>query len=257
MIRIVAPAIATSVQDLGRYGYRMGGFGRSGVMDVASLDNANRAAGAAPGSAAIEFGPGLLVVEVTAGGTIAFAGAERTGAPWCRTLEVEPGDRFQLGSPAEGMWSYLAVNGGVEAPVVMGSRSTSVREGIGSWLGPGASVAAGGNHADPEPVEALPMAGPIRVFGDLAGEWKVGGRVDRMGYHLEGDPVHGGRDDLPSEPLIPGCIQVPPNGQPIVLMAEAPTVGGYTIGGVVHSEDLRLVAQTQPGGKIRLMIGGE
>jgi allophanate hydrolase subunit 2 len=148
------------------------------------------------------------------------------------------------------MWSYLAVAGGVEAPVVMGSRSTSFREGIGSWLQPGVTLEAGGMPAEPAPVEPLPMDGPVRVFGELSGEWTVGSRVDRMGYQLEGRTIPGGRVDLHSEPLLPGCIQVPPNGLPIVLMAEGPTVGGYTVGGVVHSQDLRLVAQTQPGGRL-------
>lgn len=253
MIRIVAPAIATSVQDRGRYGSRMVGLGRSGAMDVACLVAANRAAGAAVGSAAIEIGPGILVVEVTTAGTLAFAGALRSGAPWWRTLQVNPGDRFELGSPAEGMWSYLAVGGGIDAPVVAGSRSTSVREGIGAWLGAGSILGAGMDAADPQVVEPLPMSGEVRTFGSLSGTWTVGGRVDRMGYQLEGPAVPGGRADLTSEPLVPGCIQVPPQGRPIVLMAECPTVGGYTVGGVVHSEDLRLIAQTQPGRQVSLV----
>ena len=253
MIRIVAPAIATSVQDHGRFGSRIRGIGRSGAMDLASLAAANRAAGAAEGCAAVEFGPGLLAIEVTAPGTIAFGGALRSGAPWWEAVEVRPGHRFELGSPPEGMWSYLAVAGGVDAPVVLGSRSTSVREGIGSWLQPGAILVPGNDRATPEPVEPPAMSGPVRVFGGLSAKWAVGSRVDRMGYQLEGTPVAGGRADLLSEPLIPGCIQVPPNGLPIVLMAEGPTVGGYTLGGVVHSEDLRLVAQTQPGGTVTLI----
>lgn len=253
MIRIVAPAIATSVQDQGRYGSRMFGFGRSGAMDPASLSAANRAAGAYAGSAGIEFGPGVLVVEATAAGTLAFGGAPRSGAPWWETLEVEAGDRFELGSPTGGMWSYLAVGGGIDAPVVMGSRSASAREGIGSWLTPGYLLDSGGEAAAPEIPAPPPMAGDIRVFGDLTGDWTVGGRVDRMGYQLDGATVPGGRSDLRSEPLIPGCIQIPPNGKPIVLMAECPTVGGYTLGGVIHSEDLRLVAQTRPGGRLRFV----
>lgn len=253
MIRIVAPAIATSVQDGGRFGSRRFGYGRSGAMDTASLTAANRAAGAPEDAAGIEFGPGALVVEVVQAGIIAFGGAPRSGAPWWRTVEVRPGDRFELGSPAEGMWSYLAICGGVDAPVVMGSRSTSVREGIGNWLSPGDVLNCGGPGADPGQVEPLPMRGEVRAYGDLAGEWLVGGRVDRMGYQLEGRELPGGRGDLLSEPLMPGCIQLPPNGLPIVLMAECPTVGGYTLGGVVHSEDLRLVAQSPPGTAVTLI----
>jgi allophanate hydrolase subunit 2 len=250
VIRILTPSIATSIQDQGRFGYRMRGICRSGAMDPASLAAANRLAGAAWRSAGIEFGPGPFAFEVTSHGTLAFAGARRTGAPWWRTLDVDPGDRFELGSPPEGMWSYLAIGGGVEAPVLMGSRSTSVREGIGAWLEAGAVADPGAYVAAPSEVEPLPMSGEVRVFGELAGQWTVGERVDRMGYQLEGRKMEGGRADLSSEPLLPGCVQVPPSGSPIVLMAECPTVGGYTIGGIVHSEDLRLVAQTPPGANL-------
>jgi biotin-dependent carboxylase-like uncharacterized protein len=253
VIRIVAPAIATSVQDQGRFGMRMMGFGRSGAMDPESLRAANRAAGAYAGSAGVEFGPGALVIETTTAGTLAFGGAPRPGAPWWQTLEVEAGERFDLGSPAEGMWSYVAVGGGVDAPVVMGSRSTNVREGIGRWLVPGDLLTAGAEAAAPELAARPPMTGEIRVIGNLSGGWTVGARVDRMGYQLEGRTIPGGRSDLHSEPLLPGCIQIPPSGKPIVLMAEGPTVGGYTLGGVIHSQDLRLVAQTQPGGRLTLV----
>lgn len=248
MIRLLTPAIATSIQDRGRFGHRMLGFCRSGAMDPASLAAANLLAGAAPGSAGIEFGPGPFAFEVTGAGTLAFAGARRQGAPWGETEQVAAGDRFELSGPIDGMWSYLAIGGGVSAPLVMGSRSASVREGIGGWLAPGAIVEPGADATGPSRAEPLPMTGQVRVFGSFAGEWTVGGRVDRMGYVLEGRKVEGGRGDLASEPLIPGCIQIPPGGSPIALMAECPTVGGYTVGGLVHSEDLRLVAQTQPGG---------
>ena len=253
MIRVLTPAIATSIQDQGRVGYRMLGICRSGAMDRASLAAANRLAGAAWRSAGIELGPGPFSVEVTSHGTLAFAGAPRQGAPWWETIDVDPGDTFDLSGPLDGMWSYLAIGGGVDAPVVMGSRSTSVREGIGNWLQPGDVASAGGAVAAPSQVEQLPITGDIRVFGKLRGEWTVGDRVDRMGYLLESPKVEGGRADLWSEPLLPGCIQIPPSGSPIVLMAESPTVGGYTIGGVVHSQDLRLVSQTPPGGTLNFV----
>ncbi|MGQ0679545.1 MAG: biotin-dependent carboxyltransferase family protein [Actinomycetota bacterium] len=260
MIRILTPAIASSVQDQGRLGHRMLGFSRSGAMDRASLASANRLAGADRGSAGVEFGPGPMAIEVVAAGTLAFAGARRSGAPWWQTLTVAPGDRFRLGGPLNGMWSYLAVAGGLAAPVVLGSRSTTVAEGIGSWLAPGDLLEPGDDTVPPEPAPPLPMEGPIRIFGllsgvsagGLSGGWTVGSRVDRMGYVLEGRKIAGGRSDLTSEPLMPGCIQIPPGGSPIVLMAECPTVGGYTLGGIIHSEDLRLLAQAPPGRQIVL-----
>lgn len=253
MIRIIAPAIATSIQDRGRFGHRTAGVCRSGAMDRLSLEAANRLAGAVPGAAALEFGPGTLVLEVGAKCTIAFGGAPRSGVPWWETVKVSPGEQLALAGPSEGMWSYLAMGGGISSPVVMGSRSTSVRESIGSWLAAGAVLEPGDDRVGPRPAAPVPMRGTVRVFGNLTGEWTVGARVDRMGYQLEGKMLPGGRADLLSEPLLPGCIQLPPAGLPIVLMAEAPTVGGYTLAGVVHSEDLRLVAQTRPGERLRLI----
>lgn len=247
MIRIVRPAVATSIQDLGRFGRRAEGLSRSGAMDSVSLRLANRAAGALEGSAAIEFGPGPLTFEVLADGVIAFGGAPRRGAVWWESVEVARGDRFELSSPIEGVWSYLSIAGGVEAPVVAGSRSTQVREGIGKWLEPGDTIDAGREVADPRAVDPPPLQGPVRIFGELPGKWSVGGRIDRMGYQLEGERLLPGAADEWSEPVLPGCIQVDPAGVPTILMAEDPVAGGYEVRAVVHSDDLRLVAQTTAG----------
>lgn len=247
MIRIVRPAVVTSVQDQGRFGFMSQGHSRSGAMDSASLALTNRLAGTAPGAAGIEFGPGGLAIEITASGVIAFGGARRDGVPWWQTLEVASGDRFDLSPPRDGMWSYLAIHGGIDTPVVMGSRSVQVREGIGRWIGPGDEFKTGAEIATPSAVEPPSMTGAVRLYGDLPGRWIVGTRLDRMGYQLEGPSLPPGLSDEWSEPLLPGCIQITPSGVPIVLMAEGPTVGGYTMAGQVHSQDLRLVAQSRPG----------
>lgn len=253
MIRILRPAVAASIQDRGRFGHRWEGYSRSGAMDPLSVAAANRLAGADPAAAAAEFGPGPCVLEATRTGTIAFGGARREGAPWWKTIEVEAGQTFELSPPRDGVWSYLAIEGGVEAPVVLGSRSTQVREGIGRWIEAGDLLEASTSHTSPEPAEPPPMAGEIRLFGTLPGEWRVGTRIDRMGYQLDGQALPGGRSDEWSESLLPGCVQLPPSGIPIVLMAEGPTVGGYKVVAVVHSEDLRLVAQTPIGGPLRFV----
>ena len=95
------------------------------------------------------------------------------------------------------------------------------------------------------------MGGAIRVFGELPGAWRVGTRCDRLGYMLEGDGVLRGAASEWSEPLLPGSIQITPSGAPIVIMPEGPTVGGYPIAAVVHSDDLRLIAQTPAGDELR------
>ncbi|HLF69882.1 MAG TPA: biotin-dependent carboxyltransferase family protein [Actinomycetota bacterium] len=244
MISILRAAVATSIQDRGRYGHLAEGITISGAMDVASLDATNALAGAMPGSAGIEFGPGPLRIEVHQGGTIAFGGAPRRGAPWWQTLAVRPGQTFELSSPQSGVWSYLCVEGGVSAPLHMGSRSTTVREGIGSWLTAGSPVLAGHERAEPSVPQPPPMRGEIRMFGELLGAFIVGEKVDRMGYMLRGGSFAPYEAVDRSEPLLPGCVQVTPSGDAIALMAEAPTVGGYRVEGVIHSADLRLLAQT-------------
>jgi len=255
MIRLVRVPVASSVQDVGRFGHRATGHARSGAMDHASMRAANALAGAPGDAAVVELGPGPCVIECADAGTIAFGGAARDGAPWWETIEVQPGRRFELSAPREHVWSYLAIAGGVDAPVVLGSRSTSVREGIGSWLGDGDVVVPAGAGGAPSEIDAPPMDGPVRVFGSLEGAWRVGRRVDRMGYSLEGPSLPGGAASEWSEPMLPGFVQLPPGGAPIVLMAEGPTVGGYAVAATVHSEDLRIVAQTPTGRTLRFVSG--
>jgi allophanate hydrolase subunit 2 len=247
MIRIVRAPVAASVQDRGRTGHRSEGHAQSGAMDPASLAVANALAGAAESCAGVELGPGPCVIEVTEPGTIAFGGAHRDGAPWWETIDARPGTVFELSTPRDGVWSYLALAGGVDAPVVAGSRSSSVREGIGAWLTNGDLLGQGTDFAPVVPADPVPMRGAVRLFGELPGPWRVGTRIDRMGYALDGEPLRSGTASEWSEPLLPGFVQVPPDGAPIVLMTEGLTVGGYPVAAVVHSEDLRLIAQSQPG----------
>lgn len=247
MIRVLKASVSMSIQDNGRYGFRSRGFSRSGAMDPLSMEVTNRIAGALDSSASIEMGPGPCEIECTDTGMLTFGGARREGADWWKALEVSKGDRFMLSPPRDGAWSYLSLMGGIDAPLVMGSRSTNVREGIGKWIARGSVIGAGRYRADPEIIEHPSMAGPIRVFSQMPGTWRLGHRVDRMGYQLEGEALEGGSSHEWSEPILCGTIQLPPSGIPIVMMAEGSTVGGYTVLGVVHSEDLRLLAQARPG----------
>lgn len=252
VLEVVRPAVATTIQDRGRYGHRSAGLARSGAMDQESLDAANQLAGAPQGSAAVEVGPGPAEIRILQTTTIAFAGAKRAGAPWWETIEAKEGQMFSLKNPFDGNWSYLAVAGGVEAPVVAGSRSTNLREGIGNLIQSGFRISPAANAENPTDAARLDMQGTIRVFGDLAGTWSVSTRIDRMGYQLKGSTLPPGPPDAWSEPVLPGCVQIYPSGMPVVLMAEGSTVGGYKVVVVVHSEDLRFVAQARPGTKLDL-----
>lgn len=250
MIRFIRVPVASSIQDLGRFGWRHLGHARAGAMDQLSLIIANRGAGTLDAAAAVEIGSGPCHIEFTSSGTACFGGARREGAPWWETLEIRAGEVFTLSPARDGVWSYLAVGGGVDGPVSFGSRSVNVREGVGSWISPGDLLGGSELHRPPLPVAPPPMSGEARIFGDLPGRWSVSMEIDRMGYRLEGEPLPAGGAMEWSEPLLVGSVQLPPSGLPIILMADGPTVGGYATVGVIHSDDVRLVAQTPPGASI-------
>jgi allophanate hydrolase subunit 2 len=252
VLEIVRPAVATTIQDRGRYGHRSEGLARSGAMDQQSLEVANQLAGAQKGSAAIEFGPGPFEIRILEETTIAFAGALRDGAPWWETIEGRKDETFTLKNPSDGNWSYLAISGGIDALLIAGSRSTNLREGIGNLIESGHLIRPRADANPPAESAPLELHGPIRFFGDLPGKWSVSGRIDRMGYQLEGSTLLPGPPDAWSEPMLPGCVQIYPSGIPVILMSDASTVGGYLVTAVILSSDLRFVAQTRPGGSLDL-----
>lgn len=289
MIEVVkAPPFAT-VQDLGWRTGRAMGLPQSGAMDRSLLMEANAAVGNPPDAAALEWalGPGTLrfvrgaVVcahedaEVRIDGVPHGRGAMSAAARAVRveagaTLEIVPGkcDRFV----------YLAVRGGIDVPPVLGSRSTYLPGGLGGYQGRrlqrgdrlpiGAAPVspparrpqtAGSAHPPGEPVILRATRGPQWGRFDaaahaafFAGAYTVTPASDRMGYRLSG-PVVQPRETatLPSEAACPGAVQIPDGGQPIVLMPDGPTVGGYPKIAVLLSDDVAVLAQCQPGCVVR------
>jgi biotin-dependent carboxylase-like uncharacterized protein len=192
------------------------------------------------------------------------------------------GDLVNDGARAAGARAYLAIAGGVDVEPVLGSRGTCLAGGFGGFGGrplragdrivprrPHDVSAAGrrwpagiAGPAHDGPVRLLPgppaLGRPLRgAFAALLGTtWRVAPESDRMGLRLEGPPI--AADDsaagrLPSRGVLPGAIQVPPGGRPIVLLADAQTVGGYPVAGVVPTVDLPILAQLRPGGEFRFM----
>jgi biotin-dependent carboxylase-like uncharacterized protein len=268
MITVIkAPPFAT-VQDAGRFGYRGSAVPPSGAMDPEALARANLAVGNEPGTAAIEWGIGAGQLGIEAGMSIAIAGASVTA--------VRRGDRLTIEEFRSAAWAYIAVAGGIEVPEVLGSRSTYLPGGFGGFEGrrlrTGDILKVGRattvrEAAAPEP-EPLPsdecqvidvIPGPDRaLLGDDAWQrflttgWTVSRAVSREGYRLDGPPLRwSGPDDLPSAPVCPGTVQLPPGGQPIVLMRDGPTVGGYPRIAVVLSRALSRLAQRRPGEPVR------
>jgi biotin-dependent carboxylase-like uncharacterized protein len=236
VLKVVEVGHAT-VQDLGRWDARRWGVPVSGALDVESLELLNALVGNPRGAAAVEVLLGALVVEATEPVVVAV--------PWS-AVSLAPGERLRV-EPG-----LLAVAGGVAVPEVLGSRSGPVlRAGDLLPVGPPTGVAL------QLPLPPTWPDGPIRVVAGpdegaaaLCGPtWTVGTASDRMGLRLDGPTVEGG--EVTSDGVVPGAIQVPPAGQPILLLAEAPTTGGYAKPAVVATVDLPRAGRLRSGDQVR------
>jgi len=269
---------ATSVQDAGRFGAQRYGLTPSGAMDRLALATANTLVGNPPFAAAIELGPFGATFTAEGGPIrIAVAGASRgvriddRVLPLNQSATLMPGERLVLGAAREGVFSYLAIEGAVQGEAAFGSLSVNARAGLGAPVprplqsGDRLDVCAardGGEHAIPP---FPPSPDPIRVvlgpqddeFGDavktfLDGTWTISPTSDRMGYRLEGPAIrHQHGHNIVSDGTVNGSIQVPGNGQPIVLMPDRGTSGGYPKIATVIGADFGRFAQTPPGRPFR------
>lgn len=270
-----------TIQDSGRKGWRGFGVPVSGPMDGFAFQAANALAGNPDGCAVIEIGLGDVTLQARQDCVIAITGAGYELSiyiwefPFWGSFYVRAGWKIRLNKTDEGMWAYLAVHGGIQTEPVLGSRSTYVRGAFGGWKGRQLQVGdvimtKSVPHSSYElaarilPEEARPeyddhpsldvIMGPqtdyftnesIETF--LSSEYSISLTSDRMGYRLEGPPLtHRSKTELISEGMTFGAIQVPSNGQPIVMMADCPTTGGYPKIGTVASADLPLLAQCVP-----------
>lgn len=272
-IEVVKAGMLTTVQDLGRGGYRAQGVGTGGAADAMALRLANLVVGNAETAAGLEFtltGPEL---RFRRDALVALGGADFGAERW-RPRRIRAGETLALGAARRGARGYLAVAGGIAVPAVLGSRSVHLRAGFGG--GAGRALQAGDVlpvapaerrfaehwHIDERIAPAYTAHPTVRVVAgaqaaEFPAEWAarefaVSARSDRMGVRLSGPPLERrGAEDLVSAPVVPGTIQVPPDGQPIVLLADAQTVGGYPQLGHVITVDLPLVAQLRPGDTVR------
>lgn len=276
-----------TVQDTGRLGWRKFGVPTSGAMDRFALRAANRLAGNGPSAAAIEIGMGGIALRALRECVIAVTGIGYALSvyiwdfPLWSSYYVRGGWTIRLDKLDYGMWAYLAVSGGVLTPPTLGSLSTYLRGPFGGLDGrrlQAGDVLRTGISSRPLtdlaawtlPAEARPaysdnptldvILGPQdEYFTDesierfFSSEYLVSPTSDRMGYRLEGEKlIHRNKSELISEGMTMGAIQVPAGGQPIVMMADCPTTGGYPKIGTVISADLPLLAQCVPGrSKIR------
>ena len=268
MIEVLVAGAATTVQDLGRPGYGALGVPRSGALDLPAHRLANRLVGNDPAAATLEVVLGGLAVRARDAVTVALTGAVcpasvdgRPVDPYA-PLTLRAGATLGLGRPDRGLRTYVGVRGGVDVPLVLGSRSTDTLSGLGraplragDVLPVGAAVVglpAGEAVAPPSPRPAV-----VRVATGPRADWVPGGlaerayvvsdRADRVGIRLTGPPLPRRPGELASEGLLPGAVQVPPDGLPVVFLADAPVTGGYPVVAVVLPDDLPVLAQLRPG----------
>jgi len=284
VLRVERPGIQATLQDLGRPGHRLAGVPPGGAMDRFALVAANRLVGNPEGAGAIETlldGPVLVALE---GCLLAVTGADLrpqvNGAevPGWSSFWLAPGDRLRFGGRRSGARSYIAVGGGLAGDRWLGSIATYqlvARGGTqGRPLREGDELALAGEPARPTisgrrlpenrrpPYTAEPVLATVRGphYERLApasrrmlfsGWWALSRDADRMGYRLEGEQLEVRGPEMISFGLAFGCVQVPASGQPILLMADHQTAGGYPAVAGVARAALPLAAQLVPGQRLR------
>ncbi|WP_027940805.1 biotin-dependent carboxyltransferase family protein [Amycolatopsis taiwanensis] len=275
-LEVLRPGPLTTVQDLGRPGLGALGVSRSGAADERSLKLANRLVGNHEGAACLEVTFGGLALKARLATWIAVTGAvcslRRNGRAEGMNahLRVEPGDEIVLDPPSAGLRSYLAVRGGIGVAPELGSRSTDLLSGIGpSAVAAGDLLPVGRDIAGPLPaIDVAPVAAPSRApltvrvrLGPRAdwftpdalrtfteAEYVVTPHSNRVGVRLDGPPLARARTgELVSEGMVPGAVQVPPSGKPVLFLADHPVTGGYPVIGVVLARDLPVAGQAAPG----------
>lgn len=274
------PGPLTTVQDLGRRGVAHLGVPRAGALDEPALRAANRLVGNEPGAAGLETTLGGVALRAVAAVLVAVTGApspvrvDGRPAAWGAPVLVPAGALLEVGAATAGVRGYLAVAGGIDVPPVLGSRSTDLLAGLGP-----APLAAGDRLpvGTPPPYRARPELVPLPAPpAELVLRLRLGPRADwftpeavarlgrdrylvsptgnRVGLRTEGPPVARARDgELPSEGMVLGAVQIPPDGRPVVFLADHPTTGGYPVIGVVPAADLAAAAQARPGTPVRFV----
>jgi biotin-dependent carboxylase-like uncharacterized protein len=274
----------TTVQDRGRTGWAHLGVPRAGALDVPAAELGNRLVGNPPEAAVLEATLGGVTVRVSAAMAVAVTGAPASvevdgrAVAFGEAVAVPAGATVRVGPATVGLRSYLALAGGVAVEPVLGSRSTDTLAGVGPArvqegdvlpVGPAAGppgavdVPAVRRVARPGTVAELRFAPGPRVnwfdtdaVRTLTGTpYTVTAASNRIGLRLDGPALPRARtEELPSEGIVLGAIQVPASGQPLVFLNDHPTTGGYPVIGVVLADDLPVCAQLRPGEQVRFRL---
>ncbi|WMC10424.1 biotin-dependent carboxyltransferase family protein [Oceanimonas pelagia] len=284
---IEKPGPLSTLQDAGRFGVRHLGVAQGGPADLHAWAWANWLVGNGWGATALEITLGGLTLTAQQPCRLALCGADMQARvngrplPHWQSFTLEPGETLALGMARSGVRAYLAVAGGFQAEPVLDSTACVVRDGLGGHKGDGSPLAAGdelrfdratqnagSNRSLPErerrgyqddPVLALIPGAQFRHFEDhslieaLSRPWTVDPQSDRMGIRLKGSLLQCNMETLVSEGLTLGAVQVPPDGQPIVLLNDRQTIGGYPRLGTLSPLSCAQLAQCRPGQALRLL----
>jgi KipI family sensor histidine kinase inhibitor len=277
VFQVLKPGFFTTVQDLGRYGYLKYGVPISGAMDTFSHVAANLLVANNPDDACLEItliGPELQALtktQIAMTGGVACPKIDGQHVPMWQTLEIQEGTVISFGKMESGCRAYLSIRGGIDTPQVLGSRSTYVRGGFGGINGRQlkAEDIIQGFDVSPlkvgylMPEELVPqftgqfkahvVLGPqANMFTEegittfLSSQYKVTLQADRMGYRFEGPMIeHKAKADIISDALLPGAVQIPKNGKPIMIMRDAQTAGGYPKIAVIITPDISTLGQAK------------
>jgi antagonist of KipI len=279
----------TSVQDLGRAGYRQFGVSLGGALEPFGLRVANLLVGNDQRVAGLEITLGGLQLLFSDERMVAWSGGEfdvqigSKALPVGHTVRLQAGEKLRFGRPRVGCRAWLAISGGIDVPLVLGSRSTDLRAGFGGfegrtlrdqdvvplspWLGSPTTATGISSWTAPHdwvsPAKPKPILRFVRGvdwprFDDVAtqrftkSQFTVSPDSDRMGVRLDGPELHrADQGDLISEAVTPGTIQVPPSGKPILLLGDCQTIGGYPKMAHVITVDLGIAAQLRAGDHVR------
>lgn len=282
-LTILSPGPLTTVQDSGRFGALGKGFSPGGAMDMDAMTVANLLVGNAPGVGVLEMTMLGITARFDCESAIALTGADMStrlnDEPIARyaSVAVHPGDVLTMGAASRGMRAYLAVTGGFDLPLVMGSVSTNLKCALGGFQGrklkTGDELPLNQSGAPFLPRQVSPpedypdcislrvLLGPqddaftqkgIDTF--LGCEYTVTDKADRMGIRLSGEIIESKNGvDILSDGIAAGSVQIPASGTPIIMMADRQTTGGYAKIATVISADLSRAAQARPGTRIRFV----
>ncbi|MFD7407580.1 biotin-dependent carboxyltransferase family protein [Streptomyces sp. NPDC059866] len=279
-LAIVRAGALTTVQDLGRPGHAHLGVPRSGALDAPAALLVNRLAGNPPEAAVLETTLNGCALRPRSAVTVAVGGAPcpvtvgGRPAAWGAPVRVPAGALLDVGAAFSGVRSYVAVSGGIAVEPVLGSRSTDLLSGLGPPpltdgtvlplghpAGPHARVDVAPQPAPPAELVLHVTLGPrddwftpaaVRTFTSRT--YRVSAASNRIGLRTEGPALERALPgELPSEGVVLGAIQVPPDGRPVVFLADHPTTGGYPVIAVVGASDLPAAAQAVPGTPVRFV----